>query len=82
MLIELNQKHVGDIRPKTKTMKLIHGDCLKEMKILDDDSVDLVLIDPPYNIGIAEWDKIDDYYIWMEKVFSEIKRVLKKTGSF
>ena len=63
-------------------MELIHGDCLKEMKRLGDDSIDLVVLDPPYNIGIADWDKIDDYYEWMDKVFSELKRVLKKSGSF
>ena len=33
------------------SMKLILGDCLKEMKKLPDDSVDLVLTDPPYNIA-------------------------------
>lgn len=34
-------------------MTLIHGDCLKEMKKMPDKSVDLVLTDPPYGIGIA-----------------------------
>jgi len=33
------------------SMKLILGDCLEEMKKLPDDSVDLVLTDPPYNIS-------------------------------
>jgi site-specific DNA-methyltransferase (adenine-specific) len=62
--------------------KIINGDCLEEMKKLKDNSVDLVVIDPPYNIGIDEWDKIENYYDWMEEVFIEIERVLKKTGSF
>ena len=62
--------------------KIIHGDCLEEMKKLGDNSVDLVVIDPPYNIGIDEWDNIENYYEWMEKVFTEIERLLKKTGSF
>lgn len=63
-------------------MKLIHGDCLEKMKELKDNSVDLVLIDPPYNIGIDEWDKIDNYYDWMESIFIEIERILKISGSF
>jgi site-specific DNA-methyltransferase (adenine-specific) len=29
-------------------MKLIHGDCIEEMKKMDDNSIDLCLTDPPY----------------------------------
>ncbi len=31
---------------------LIHGDCVEEMKKMPDKSVDLVLTDPPYGIGM------------------------------
>lgn len=31
--------------------KLINGDCLESLKLIDDNSVDLVLIDPPYSSG-------------------------------
>ena len=31
---------------------LIHDDCLHALKSLDDSSVDLVLTDPPYNLGL------------------------------
>lgn len=36
-------------------IKLINGDCLTEIEKLDDESIDLVLTDPPYFI-----DKLDD----------------------
>ena len=29
--------------------KIIHGDCLKEMKKIDEGSIDLVLTSPPYD---------------------------------
>ena len=45
-----------------------------------DKSVDLVLTDPPYNIGIAEWDKIKNYTEWMGDIFLECQRVLKDNG--
>ena len=32
-------------------MKLFNGDCLEIMKDIPDKSVDLVIIDPPYNIS-------------------------------
>jgi len=63
-------------------MKLYHeenageiwlGDCLELMKTMPDKSVDLVLTDPPYRIGIAEWDKVDYY----DFLFKESMRVLK-----
>lgn len=54
-------------------IKLILGDCLEVMKTMPDKSVDLVLTDPPYGIGIAEWDKIDYY----DFLFGESMRVLR-----
>jgi len=33
------------------------GDCLEYMKSMPDKSVDAVITDPPYGVGIAEWDK-------------------------
>lgn len=60
-------------------------DCLNKMKDMEDNSIDLVLIDPPYNIGKDKWDKwksVGDYVEFMGKVFKEIERVLKPNGSF
>lgn len=31
--------------------KLINGDCLESLNLIDNNSVDLVLIDPPYSSG-------------------------------
>ena len=67
------------------TIKLIHGDCLDKLKQIKDKSVNLVLIDPPYNISKADWDKwktVDDYVQFMGQVFLECQRVLKDNGSF
>lgn len=67
------------------TYQLHQGDCLEVMKQIPDKSVDLVLIDPPYNIKKAEWDTwktVDEYVEFMGKVFIEIQRVLKDNGSF
>ncbi|MBY9013089.1 MAG: hypothetical protein KGD70_12010, partial [Candidatus Lokiarchaeota archaeon] len=62
--------------------KIIQGDCLEVMKDIPDNSIDLICIDPPYNIGKAKWDKIDNYIGWMGKVFKECERILKDNGSF
>ena len=60
---------------------LYQGDCLKEIKKIPDKSVDLVLTDPPYNIGKADWDKIAGYVDWCAEWLAECARVLKDNGS-
>lgn len=47
----------SDQRQKPKAIKrftpnLILGDCLEQMKSLEENSVDLILTDPPYNLGL------------------------------
>ena len=61
---------------------LRQGDCLELMKDIPDKSVDLILTDPPYNIGKAKWDKIPNYIEWCGSWFIECQRVLKDNGSF
>jgi DNA modification methylase len=62
--------------------KIYNEDCLEGMKRVPDGSVDLVLTDPPYNIGKAKWDKIPNYIEWCGKWLIECQRVLKDNGSF
>ena len=66
--------------------KLYNGNCLDIFKNIEDKSVNLVLIDPPYNIGKdKKWDKwktVDAYVEFMGEVFKECQRVLKDNGSF
>ena len=65
--------------------KLYNGDCLEKLKLLEDKSVNLILIDPPYNIKKAKWDTwrtVEEYVNFMGQVFLECQRVLKDNGSF
>jgi site-specific DNA-methyltransferase (adenine-specific) len=62
--------------------KIYNEDCIIGLTKIPNKSINLIIIDPPYNIGIAEWDKIDNYIEWMSKVFKECERVLKDNGSF
>jgi len=57
---------------------LIQGNCLKAFKYIENESIDLIVTDPPYNSKI-EWDQKDDefQYSWLR----EAKRVLKEGGS-
>jgi site-specific DNA-methyltransferase (adenine-specific) len=48
---------------------------------MPDKSVDLVICDPPFNIGKAEWDVVENYDAWMLELFKEYQRILKENGS-
>jgi len=64
--------------------KIIQGDCLEIMKEMPDKCVDLVVTDPPYNIGkdFANDDlDMDEYISWCEAWITECNRVLKFGGA-
>lgn len=56
---------------------LIHGDCLEEMKKLDDNSVDMCLTDPPYGTTACKWDTV----IPFEPMWAELHRIVKDNGA-
>ena len=64
------------------------GDALEILrKEIDDDSIDLVFLDPPYNIGKRfsnfrdRWPSEHEYCEWAKKWLDECIRVLKPHGS-
>lgn len=65
--------------------KIYDLDVFDFLKEIEDNSIDLAIIDPPYNLKIADWDSfkneydfLDFSYTWIDKVLPKIK----KTGSF
>ena len=57
---------------------------LEWLKTLQDESIDLIFADPPYNIKKADWDKFDSqekYIEWSLQWIREASRILKPTGS-
>ena len=67
-----------------KKFELWHGDCLELMKDIPDGSVDLVLTDPPYGIGISKNPfrgkfpkKAWDNFTPSKEYFDEIFRISK-----
>jgi DNA modification methylase len=58
--------------------QVICGDCLEVMKHIPEKSVDLVLTDPPYNVGLdydGYNDKNENYYQECDLWFSECRRI-------
>lgn len=42
-------------------MQLFNGDCFDILPTLEDNSVDMVCIDPPYGTTTIGWDKVFDF---------------------
>lgn len=76
--------------------KIYNIDCLDGLKLLDDESIDLIITSPPYNLGGKfhtgndYWESYNNYnddmpeelyQEWQIKVLNECYRVLKKDGS-
>ncbi len=56
---------------------LRHGDCLELMKDIPDNSIDMVLTDPPYGTTACKWDSV----IPFEPMWKELKRITKDNGA-
>ena len=56
-------------------------DCCDLLAKLPDNSVQLVVCDPPYNILLADWDKHEKYIDWASQWLKESERVLKPSGN-
>jgi len=72
------------------TQKLLQGDCLEKMKQMEDNSVDVIVTDPPYGIlggsktiGGSNMSKVNEYNCeWdnsrmSKEILTEIFRVSK-----
>ncbi len=53
---------------------LLHGDCLEEMKGMDDKSIDFIFCDLPYNQTSCKWDQA---VLDLEQFWKQIMRIKK-----
>lgn len=63
---------------------LFTGDSIEWMKTINDESIDMVFADPPYNIKKADWDDFgsqERYIEWSMRWIEQASRILKPTGS-
>jgi site-specific DNA-methyltransferase (adenine-specific) len=71
---------------KIEINKIHNEDCIDGMKKIEDETVDIIICDPPYNIGKdfgnnSDKQTMDDYLLWCDKWISECLRILKPNGT-
>lgn len=82
-LVILNKK----VGIKKLTNRTINQDVFSAIDFLPDNFVDLLFIDPPYNMnktfGVAKFKEssIEEYTEWLDSLISKLERTLKETAS-
>jgi len=56
------------------------------MKKIDNQSIDLIIADPPYfkilkNDWDNQWETEEEYYEWFKNILKEFRRIIKPNGS-
>ncbi|MFT9014830.1 MAG: site-specific DNA-methyltransferase [Acetobacter sp.] len=74
-------------RYRVGEQQIVQGDCLRVLRRMAGQSVDVVVTSPPYNIGLSyrsypDRRGEDDYLDWMVEVATQLRRVLRPDGSF
>jgi len=72
--------------PTNLRQDVIHGDTIKILPTLDADSAQIIIADPPYNIGKdfgndSDKQPMDEYLLWCEQWIKGCLRVLKPNGT-
>lgn len=71
---------------ETKNQNVFNLDCIQELKKMEKETVDVIICDPPYNIGKdfgndSDKQNMDDYLKWCDEWIKECIRVLKPAGT-
>jgi len=88
ILSKIPKKSLKIVKKNNTTHVFITGNSLEILKLIPDNSIDLIITDPPYNVGLdyglyyKDRKKRDEYFSWCREWLAEIPRVLSNKGSF
>jgi len=79
--IHASERDISNINITETTHAVLNYECLELLKKIPDNSIQLIICDPPYNINLAEWDNFNNYIEWAAEWLKESERVLSPSGS-
>jgi len=56
-------------------------DAVEVLRQIPDSSIQLILIDPPYNLDLDYWDTYENYLEWAKDWLNQIYRILSDSGN-
>lgn len=77
-----HSSHRNVARPEITYHAVLQLPVLSLLRRIPDESIQLIICDPPYNVGAASWDYFDNYLRWAKRWLDEVPRVLAPTGNF
>ena len=84
-LKKAGKAHSSMPEPAGAVERTVHAvlqmDCRDLLRRLPDESVQLIVCDPPYNIQAASWDRFQNYREWAAGWLDESARVLAPSGN-
>lgn len=85
-LEEKKQQEQQEEKKENLEQTIIHGDTIKVLPTLESDSAQIIIADPPYNIGKnfgnnSDKQPMDEYLQWCEQWIKECIRILKPNGT-
>ena len=84
--IEDEQEIIDDNQVYEFKDDILNEDCILGMKKIPDDSIDIIICDPPYNIGKdfgnnSDKQEMDTYLEWCDEWIEQCIRILKPDGT-
>ncbi|MCB1193183.1 MAG: site-specific DNA-methyltransferase [Leptospiraceae bacterium] len=76
-----HSSHIETKSPRKTYHGLFVEDAVRFLEKLPDSSVQLILIDPPYNLDLDTWDTFQNYLDWAKLWLDHIYRILSHTGN-
>ena len=76
-----HSSHRVEDRPEQTFHSVLIKDCCELLMELPDNSIQLIVCDPPYNIQVAHWDQFSNYREWVTAWLKEAERVLAPDGN-
>lgn len=58
-------------------INLVKGECIEQMKLIPDGSIDAIITDPPYGTTACKWDSVIDFKLMWE----QLNRIIKPNGA-
>jgi len=86
MIQEQNTIQKQNMAQEIEMNRIYNEDCVLGMKKIQSESVDIIICDPPYNIGKnfgnnSDKQQMDDYLLWCDQWIAECLRILKPNGT-
>jgi adenine-specific DNA-methyltransferase len=74
---------IASVYSRSSRVTIRHGDCLRFLKSIPDDSAQLVITSPPYNVGkeYEQQQTLGEYLDFQSRVIDECVRITRPGGS-